>query len=75
MIPPALFAVWLQNASVAFCADSRWTDEAIEALQTACEYHLVTLCEDANLCAIHTGRKVVVRKDLSLGRRIARQRS
>ena len=38
--------------------------------QTACEDYLVTLCEDANLCAIHTKRVTIMPKDIKLVRRI-----
>ena len=31
----------------------RWQSRAVEALQEACEAHLVGLFEDTNLCAIH----------------------
>uniref|UniRef100_A0A0D9WHZ3 Core Histone H2A/H2B/H3 domain-containing protein n=1 Tax=Leersia perrieri TaxID=77586 RepID=A0A0D9WHZ3_9ORYZ len=38
---------------------TRWTPEALVALQTAAEYHLVDLFEVANLCAIHAKRVTI----------------
>ena len=36
--------------------EKRWQAEALMALQEACEYYLVHLFEDSNLCAIHAKR-------------------
>ena len=48
----------------------RWQGTAILALQEASEAHLVSLFEDANLCAIHGKRVTIMPKDLQLARRI-----
>ena len=40
------------------------------ALQEACEYYLVHLFEDSNLCAIHAKRVTIMVKDIQLARRI-----
>jgi len=48
----------------------RWQAEAIMALQQAAESHLISLFEDANLCAIHTNRVTIMVKDIQLARRI-----
>eukprot|EP00543_Licmophora_paradoxa_P006617 CAMPEP_0202458772 /NCGR_PEP_ID=MMETSP1360-20130828/27977_1 /ASSEMBLY_ACC=CAM_ASM_000848 /TAXON_ID=515479 /ORGANISM="Licmophora paradoxa, Strain CCMP2313" /LENGTH=139 /DNA_ID=CAMNT_0049079485 /DNA_START=31 /DNA_END=450 /DNA_ORIENTATION=+ len=48
----------------------RWQGTAILALQEAAEAHLVSLFEDANLCAIHGKRVTVMPKDMQLARRI-----
>ena len=47
---------------------------ALEALQEAAEYMLVTLFEDTNLCAIHAKRVTIMPKDLALARRIRGER-
>lgn len=48
----------------------RWQGTAILALQTAAEAHLVSLFNDANLCAIHGKRVTIMPKDMQLARRI-----
>jgi len=48
----------------------RWQGTALLALQEATEAHLVSLFEDANLCAIHGKRVTIMPKDLHLARRI-----
>lgn len=53
-----------------FMADLRFQSAAIMALQEAAEYFLVTLFEDANLCAVHARRKTIMPKDLQLALRI-----
>lgn len=48
----------------------RWQGTAILALQEASEAHLVSLFEDANLCAFHGKRVTIMPKDMHLARRI-----
>ena len=48
----------------------RHTAASILIHQTACEDYLVTLCEDTNLCAIHTQRVAIMPKDMQLACRI-----
>ena len=50
--------------------DFRIAYSAYGALQEACEYYLVGLFEDTNLCAIHAKRQTIMTKDLWLARRI-----
>ncbi|KAJ7962543.1 histone H3 [Quillaja saponaria] len=49
---------------------SRWTPEALIALQEAAEDYLVLLFEDAMLCAIHAKRVTLMKKDFELARRL-----
>ncbi|XP_068635121.1 uncharacterized protein [Aristolochia californica] len=49
---------------------TRWTAEALLALQEAAEAHLVHLFEDSMLSAIHAKRVTLMRKDFELARRI-----
>ncbi|KAM0875523.1 hypothetical protein ACQ4PT_036743 [Festuca glaucescens] len=49
---------------------SRWTPQALLALQEAAEYQLVDLFERADLCAIHAKRVTLMQKDIYLARRI-----
>jgi histone H3/H4 len=51
----------------------RWQATALAALQEAAEAYLVTLFEDANLCAIHSKRVTIMRRDIQLARRIKGQ--
>jgi len=51
-------------------SDLRWQARALEALQCATEAHLVSLFEDANLCAIHAKRVTGMTRDIQLARRI-----
>ncbi|KAF0923432.1 hypothetical protein E2562_006333 [Oryza meyeriana var. granulata] len=54
---------------------TRWTYEALVALQEAAEYHLVDLFEVSNLCAIHAKRVTIMQKDIQLARRIGGRHS
>ncbi|CAM6016144.1 unnamed protein product [Sphagnum balticum] len=49
---------------------TRWTAEALTALQEATEDYMVHLFEDTNLCAIHAKRVTIMPKDLQLARRL-----
>jgi len=53
-----------------FDSPLRWQVEALAALQEAAEAFLVSLFEDANLCAIHGKRVTVMPRDFQLARRI-----
>ena len=49
-------------------SELRFTAEAIECLQTACEAFVVRRFENANLCAIHAKRVTIFPKDMQLAR-------
>ncbi len=51
----------------------RWQATALLALQEATEAYLVSLFEDANLCAIHAKRVTIMKRDIQLARRIKGQ--
>jgi histone H3 len=51
-----------------FKSDLRFTAEAIECLQTACEAFVVRRFENANLCAIHAKRVTIFPKDMQLAK-------
>jgi histone H3/H4 len=53
-----------------FKTDLRFQSTAILALQEAAEAYIVSVFEDANLCAIHAKRVTVMPKDMELARRI-----
>ncbi len=48
----------------------RFQSGAVLALQEASEAFLVSLFEDANLCAIHAKRVTIMAKDIQLALRI-----
>nr|QOU11634.1 centromere specific histone H3 variant [Onobrychis viciifolia] len=50
---------------------SRWTPEAVVALQEAAEDYVVKLFGDGMLCAIHARRVTLMKKDFELARRLA----
>lgn len=53
-----------------FSTDLRFQKAAMGALQESTEAFLVTLFEDANLCAIHAKRVTIMPKDIHLARRL-----
>ncbi|KAF2744271.1 histone-fold-containing protein [Sporormia fimetaria CBS 119925] len=48
----------------------RWQSSALQALQEATEAYIVSLFNDANLCAIHAKRVTIQQKDIQLARRL-----
>lgn len=50
--------------------DFRWKADALLAFQEMAEAYLISLFEDANLCAIHGKRVTIMVKDIQLARRI-----
>jgi histone H3 len=54
--------------------DLRFQGVAIRALQEALESYMVSLFEDANLCAIHGKRVTIMDRDIDLARRVRRER-
>ncbi|KAK2406869.1 centromeric histone H3 [Trifolium repens] len=49
---------------------SRWTAEALQALQEAAEDYLVRMFESGMLCALHARRVTLMKKDIELIRRL-----
>eukprot|EP00250_Pteridium_aquilinum_P010807 c19638_g1_i1 orf=120-620(+) len=71
LIHPLPFARLVRELAGQFSDSvSRWTAEALVALQEATEDHLVHLFEDTNLCAIHAKRVTIMTKDMQLARRL-----
>jgi histone H3 len=58
-----------------FKSDLRFQSSALSALQEAGEAYLVSLFEDANLCALHCKRVTIMPKDIDLARRIRGERA
>ncbi|MCO5607144.1 hypothetical protein L7F22_061337 [Adiantum nelumboides] len=71
LIHPLPFARLVREVAAQFSDSvSRWTAEALVALQEAAEDHIVHLFEDTNLCAIHAKRVTIMPKDMQLARRL-----
>nr|AJF96734.1 CENH3 [Lepidium oleraceum] len=72
LIPAAAFIreVRCITQAVAPPQISRWTAEALVALQEAAEDYVVGLLSDSMLCAIHARRVTLMRKDFELARRL-----
>ena len=70
LIPKLRFARLVREIAQDFKPDLRFEGLAIVALQDAAEAYLITLYEDANLCAIHAKRVTIMPKDIQLSRRI-----
>ena len=60
----------VKEVSQNYRTDIRFQSSAIECLQEACEYYLIGLFMDTNLCAIHANRVTIMPKDMLLARRI-----
>lgn len=62
----------VREISLSFSEDDpfRYTPQAMLALHVASEDYLVALFEDSYLCALHANRVTLMKKDLSLARRI-----
>uniref|UniRef100_A0A0A9DX42 CenH3 n=1 Tax=Arundo donax TaxID=35708 RepID=A0A0A9DX42_ARUDO len=76
LIPFAPFVRLVKKISCFFSRGNvtRWTPEALLALQEAAEYHLVDLFEVATQCSIHARRVTLMQKDIQLARRIGGRR-
>lgn len=48
----------------------RWQGTALLAMQEAAEAHLMSVFQDANLCALHAKRVTLFPKDIQLAQRI-----
>ena len=65
----------MREVAADFKSDLRFQQTAVQALQEACEAHMVGLFEDTNLCAVHAKRVTIMPRDLHLARRIRGDRN
>ncbi|XP_013670392.1 histone H3-like centromeric protein CENH3 isoform X2 [Brassica napus] len=72
LIPAASFIREVRSVTQIFAPPdvTRWTAEALMAIQEAAEDFLIGLFSDAMLCAIHARRVTLMRKDFELARRL-----
>jgi histone H3/H4 len=73
-IPRLSFSRLVREIGQDFRVDLRFSKKYIELLQLVAETYLINLFRNANLCALHAGRKTVEPKDLQLTRRILGER-
>ena len=69
------FARLVREVAQDFKSDLRFQSHALCCLQEASEAYLVSVFEDANLCAIHGKRVTIFPKDIQLARRIRGERT
>jgi len=74
LIPRLPFQRVVRDVCIDVCPskDYRFQALALNAIQEAAECFLVTLFEDANLCAIHARRVTIMPRDMYLARRVSR---
>ncbi|KAH7672305.1 histone H3/CENP-A protein [Dioscorea alata] len=76
LIPHAPFFRVVREITSTYSREvSRWTPEALMAIQEAAEYYLEELFADAYLCSIHAKRVTLMQKDIQLARRIGGRRA
>ncbi|GAV56920.1 Histone domain-containing protein [Cephalotus follicularis] len=75
LIPHASFIRNVREITQQFASPeiTRWTAEALVALQEAAEDFLVNLFSNSMLCAIHAKRVTLMKKDFELARRLGGQ--
>ena len=64
------FQCLVREIAAGVSKDLRFQSSAILALQEAAEAYLVSLMEDANMCAMHARRVTIRPKDMQLARRL-----
>ncbi|XP_074580462.1 histone H3-like centromeric protein CENH3 [Curcuma longa] len=75
LIPFAPFARLVREITGFYTREvTRWTPDAMLALQEAAECHLQAMFEDAYLCSLHSKRVTLMQKDIQLARRIGGRR-
>jgi len=65
----------VRESAQEFINSPRFSASAVLALQEASKTYLVSLFQDAQLCAIHGKRVTVMSKDIQLARRIRGKRA
>lgn len=70
LIPKAPFSRLVRNICADIDNDLRFAAQALMALQEAAEAYMVSVLEDAGLCAVHAKRQTVMKSDMMLARRI-----
>nr|AJO61224.1 CenH3 [Melilotus albus] len=71
LIPTAPFVRCVKQITNTLSMEvSRWTAEALLALQEAAEDYLVHMFEYGMLCALHARRVTLMKKDIELTRRL-----
>ena len=71
--PKAAFSRFVRKISSDFATDLRFSQESLDLIQIVFENYLITLFENANLCAIQAGRHRVYPKDIQLAKKISQE--
>ena len=66
LLRKAPFMRLVRELAQTYKSDLRFTSQAIECLQTACEAFVIRRFENANRCAIHAKRVTIMPKDMQL---------
>ena len=66
LLRKAPFMRLVRELAQTYKSDLRFTSQAIECLQTACEAFVIRRFENANKCAIHARRVTIMPKDMQL---------
>ncbi|GAU89567.1 hypothetical protein RvY_02104 [Ramazzottius varieornatus] len=68
LIPRAPFSRLVREIALksSVHADLRFQQAALQALQEAAEFYLISMFEDVNLCAVHGRRVTIMPRDISL---------
>jgi histone H3 len=74
IIPKAAFARIVKEIGQDYRDNNLYSKKAIITLQYYLEQKMVERLENANLCALHSGRTRVKPKDIQLTRRIIKER-
>jgi histone H3 len=75
LIPKLSFQRVVREALMVFMTQYNLQANALLALQEASEAYLVSLMEDANMCAIHAKRSTIFPRDMMLARRLRGERA
>lgn len=71
--PKAAFSRLVRKISSDFVTNLRFSQESLDLIQIVFENYLITLFENANLCAIHARRQTVWPKDIQLAKKISQK--
>ena len=73
VIPHAPFARIVRKISQEVIPGTRWTKEALLAVQEGAESYAIGLLADTNLCAIHAKRVTIMPRDMHLALQIRQE--
>lgn len=75
LIPKLPFQRLCRDIAKDIRPDLRFQAAAVEAIQESAEAYIISVFEDANLCAIHARRVTMMARDIRLARRLRSDRT